>query len=117
MEKKIKICGTVYNVEEGLDFTNVVCEFEKMGVDVIATMQGEGVQQLSLCRAVVAFVTKKSLTEAGKLLTRHLVNGGNPAELANLFYILMEEAGFGKAEEAEKQEAATPQNTESTQEK
>lgn len=115
MEKKITINGTVYNAPKEMDFSNVVCYFEDLGVNVMAIIAGEGVQNLSLCRAVIAFVTGKSKTEAGKMLTRHMINGGTIEPFINFFNDLMEEAGFGKAEEAQT-EAETPQTKESTPE-
>lgn len=108
MEKKITINGTVYNIPEDIDFANVICDFEDQGVNVLAIMEGSGVQNLSLCRAIIAFITGKNKKEAGKVLTKHMVNGGDIKPFIEFFHEVMSNAGFGKAEN-QQTEAATPQ--------
>lgn len=106
-EKKITIEGTVYNLPKDLDFTNVVCDFEDQGIDMIEFMDGSSKQGLSICRAFVMLVTGLPKEAAGIKLTRHLAKGGKLTDFLNIFRELMKDAGFGKAEEAQTEEAQT----------
>ena len=108
MEKrKVTINGTVYNIDEELDFSNVASDFEDKGVDVVSLLNGETRYTFSFARAFVSLVTGLPAIAAGKLLTKHMANGGNLLDMMEVFRGLMIDAGFGNAETAT--EEVTPQ--------
>ena len=105
MSKYVTINGTAYKVDD-LDFTNVVCDLEEQGIDVFGIMDGSSKQYMTLCRAFIMIVTHLPAPAAGKLLTKHIRNGGKLDEILDSFKELMNDAGFGEAETAE---TAAPQ--------
>ena len=105
MSKYVTINGTAYKVDD-LDFTNVVCDLEEQGIDVFGIMDGGSKQYMTLCRAFIMIVTHLPAPSAGKLLTKHIRNGGKLDEILDSFKELMNDAGFG---EAETTETAAPQ--------
>ena len=84
-----------------LDFTNVACEIEDYGVDVMNLFtEGTNVKGFSMCRAIVGVMTgEKDKEKAGKMLTEHLKNGGTLDSIFNTFKEAMQTAGFGGATE------------------
>lgn len=93
-------------VTKDLDFTNVMCDLEDNGVDVMALLdkeQRKNMKVFSTMRAVLAAVVGISdLQIAGKMFTEHLKNGGEMDEVMNAFVGAMESAGFGESAETEK---------------
>ena len=87
-----------YAVKE-LDFTNVVCDLEDYGINVME-MFGEAtdIKSLSLCRGIIGVITgEKDKLKAGKMLTEHLKNGGTLDAIFETFREAMQGAGFGEA--------------------
>lgn len=99
-----------YKAKE-LDFTNVMCDLEENGIDVMGLLdeeQREKMKIFSTVRAILAALIEiKDLKAVGKILTEHLRNDGSMDEIMNAFVEVMESAGFGKAAEAEKKAAAS----------
>jgi len=88
-----------YKVKD-LDFTNVMCDLEDKGVDIIAMMEGEdfGGKTFSTMRIITsALIDEPDLKKAGKILSEHLSNGGDFSTVFKAFEEVMETAGFGKA--------------------
>lgn len=98
----MKINGTEYDTKD-LDFTNILCDLEDIGVDIMA-MNTDDMKPFSLCRAIVSVYTgEKDLRKCGKILSEHLKNGGSLDEILDPFTEAMEEAGFGRTAEEEAQ--------------
>lgn len=89
-----------YKVND-LDFTNVACDIEDYGVNVMSMFtDGEDVKGFSMCRAIIGVLTgEKDKLKAGKMLTEHLKNGGSLDDIFNTFKEAMKSAGFGETEE------------------
>lgn len=87
----------VYPVGE-LDFTNLVCDLEAQGVDVMSMMDGgiDRTKLMTTTRAFLAVMTGVPVVEAGKMLTQHLKNGGSLEDIFGVFAEAMNDAGFGK---------------------
>lgn len=99
----MKINGVEYDTKD-LDFTNILCDLEDMDIDIMA-MNTDNMKPFSLCRGIISVYTgEKDLRKCGKLLSEHLKNGGTLDEILDPFTEAMEEAGFGKPEEAEEKE-------------
>jgi hypothetical protein len=99
-----------FQVKE-LDFTNVACDIEDYGVNVMSLFTGDDdVKGFSMCRAIIGVITgEKDKQKAGRMLTEHLKNGGSLDDIFNTFKEAMQSAGFGKAtEEATAAEEAKP---------
>lgn len=86
----------VYPVAE-LDFTNLVCDLEGQGIDVMSMMDGglDRTKLMTMTRALLAVMTGLPVREAGKLLTQHLGNGGSLEDIFGVFTEAMADAGFG----------------------
>lgn len=86
----------VYPVAD-LDFTNLVCDLEGQGVDVMSMMDGglDRSKLMTMTRALLAVMTGLPTREAGKLLTQHLSNGGSLEDIFGVFTEAMADAGFG----------------------
>lgn len=86
-----------------LDFTNVMCDLEDRGVDIMGMMSEEGIPEnkmFSTIRIILAtLIGENDLNEAGKILTAHLKNGGKMDEILGAFTDVMKSAGFGEASE------------------
>lgn len=81
-----------YPIKE-LDFTNVVCDLEDMGIDIMENIDGK---TMSFCRAALAIFTGETdKRKAGAMLSEHIKNGGTLEVIYTAFYEAMEEAGFG----------------------
>ncbi len=103
----MKINGVEYDTKD-LDFTNILCDLEDIGVDIMA-MDTKDMKPFNLCRAIVSVYTgEKDLRKCGKLLSEHLKNGGSLDEILDPFTEAMEEAGFGKT--AEEESKPSPQD-------
>ncbi len=91
-----------YDLKE-LDFTNIMCDLEDNGIDVIGFMeQDDGRKMFSFVRAIIGVLTDThDLREAGRMLSEHLSNGGKLDDILDAFRGLMVEAGFGGAEGTE----------------
>lgn len=81
-----------------LDFTNLVCDLEGQGVDVMSMMDGgiDRTKLMTITRALLAVMTGVEVREAGKMLTQHLGNGGSLDDIFSVFTEAMADAGFGK---------------------
>lgn len=112
MAKYVTLNRTSYKIDD-LDFTNVICDLEGQGIDVFGIMDGASKQYMSFCRAFIMIVTGLNAVAAGKLLTKHIKNGGKINEIMDTFKELMNDAGFGEAETAT--EEATPQEEAATE--
>lgn len=90
-----------YNVSD-LDFTNMMCDLEDNGVDVMKMMSGgtEEMKVFKTMRAILAaLIGEKDLRVAGKIISEHLTNGGEMDVIFNEFTKAMSAAGFGEASE------------------
>lgn len=87
-----------YKVKD-LDFTNVMCDLEDRGVDIMAMMNGnmDNSKMFSTIRAITAaLIDEPDLHKAGTILSTHLANGGSMDEIMNAFTEVMAAAGFGE---------------------
>ena len=86
----------VFPVAE-LDFTNLVCDLEGQGIDVMSMLDGglNRAKLMTMTRGLLAVMTGLPATEAGKMLTQHLGNGGSLDDIFNVFSEAMADAGFG----------------------
>lgn len=88
-----------------LDFTNVMCDLEDNGVDVMALLDDEerkSIKAFSTMRAILAVIVGiKDLGIAGQMFTEHLKNGGKMEDIMDAFTEVMTTAGFGEAAETE----------------
>lgn len=86
----------VYPVEE-LDFTNLVCDLEAQGVDIMSMLDGglDRSKLMTMTRAILAVMTGLPVKEAGRMLTQHLGNGGSLDDIFGVFTEAMADAGFG----------------------
>lgn len=102
--------GNVDFVIPELDFTNVACDLEDFGINLMGDLDGK---TLSICRATLAIVTgEKDKKKAGLMLTEHLKNGGSLEDILTIFKEAMEDAGFGEvSEENQTEEIETTQET------
>lgn len=101
----MKINGKDYGNLD-LDFTNVICDLEDIGIDIMS-MTGDTVKPFTLCRAIISVYTgEKDLKACGRILSEHLKGGGSLEEILDPFTEAMESAGFGKPAE----EKTTPQD-------
>lgn len=99
----------VYPVAD-LDFTNLVCDLEGQGVDVMSMLDG-GVDRsklMTITRALLAVMTGVPVKEAGRMLTQHLGNGGTLDDIFGVFTDAMADAGFGSRPQP--QDHQKPQN-------
>lgn len=91
-----------YKVKD-LDFTNVMCDLENRGVDIMGMINSDGIQNgkmFTTMRVITAaLIGEEDLKKAGKVLSEHLANGGEMDEIFNAFTEVMESAGFGGASE------------------
>lgn len=80
-----------------LDFTNLVCDLEAQGIDVMSMMDGglDRSKLMTMTRALLSVMTNLPVKEAGKLLTQHLGNGGSLEDIFGVFTEAMADAGFG----------------------
>ena len=88
-----------YKVKD-LDFTNVMCDLEDKGVDIMAMMNGGdmGGKTFSTIRTLTAaLIGESDLKKAGQILTEHLSNGGDFNAVLDAFSEVMANAGFGEA--------------------
>lgn len=88
-----------------LDFYNLVCELEGAGVNVMELTSG-GLEQknvFSSVRAILAVLVNVQPTEAGRMLSQHLKNGGTLDTIMEAFTDAMTEAGFGSPQTAEEE--------------
>ena len=88
--------GQTYPVVD-LDFTNLVCDLEGQGIDVMSMMDGglDRSKLMTMTRGLLAVMTGLPTREAGKLLTQHLSNGGSLEDIFGVFTESMADAGFG----------------------
>lgn len=106
MRKDITINGITYKTDE-LDFGNFLCDLEERNISTLEILSGETAHVFSFCRAFIDIVTGlDSLEASGKLLTKHMANGGRMEELLEVFLEMAVEAGFGDVEETAAGEAA-----------
>lgn len=97
-----------YKIKD-FDFTNVMCDLEDRGVDIMKMMSEDGLQDgkvFTTMRAITAaLIGVDDPREAGKILSEHLKNGGDINVIFNAFTEVMESAGFGEtAKKSEKTE-------------
>lgn len=87
----------VYAVTD-LDFTNLVCDLEAQGIDVMSMMDGtiDRSKIMTITRAILSVLINAPILEAGKIMSEHLANGGSLEEIFGVFGEAMNDAGFGK---------------------
>lgn len=101
------INGKDYGNKE-LDFTNILCDLEDIGIDIMGMSDNGDIKPFTLCRGIISVYTgEKDLTECGKILSAHLRNGGTFDDILNPFMEAMESAGFGGPAE---KSTTTPQD-------
>lgn len=88
----------VYPVAD-LDFTNLVCDLEGQGVDVMSMLDGglDRSKLMTMTRALLAVMTGVPVKEAGRMLTQHLGHGGSLEDIFGVFSDAMADAGFGNS--------------------
>lgn len=88
----------VYPVAD-LDFTNLVCDLEGQGVDVMSMLDGglDRSKLMTMTRALLAVMTGVPVKDAGRMLTQHLGNGGSLEDIFGVFSDAMADAGFGNS--------------------
>ena len=86
----------VYPVAD-LDFTNLVCDLEGQGIDVMSMLDNgfDRSKLMSTTRALLAVMTGLPVRDAGRMLTQHLSNGGSLEDIFGVFTEAMGDAGFG----------------------
>ena len=93
-----------YKIKD-LDFTNVMCDLEDRGIDVM-NMMSDGFNNgktFTTLRVITAtLIGESDLTKTGQILSEHLKNGGDMDEILDAFTEVMENAGFGEASEKDK---------------
>ena len=91
-----------YNVDD-LDFINIMCDLEAKDIDVMGMMSSDerGGKMFTFIRGIVAMLLKEDERTAGKKLSEHMKNGGTIDEIMEAFAGLMNDAGFGEAEQTE----------------
>lgn len=94
-----------------LDFTNLVCDLEGQGIDVMSMMDGgiDRTKLMTMTRGLLAVMTGVPTREAGKMLTQHLGNGGSLDDIFSVFTEAMADAGFGNRPQT--QDHKKPQTT------
>lgn len=103
------LAGKKFEVKE-LDFTNMVCDLEDRGVDVISLMNGDTTKIFSASRAIVSVLTgNNNIQECGSLITEHIKSGGDFNDIMQSFMEAMEKAGFGATAEQEETAEEEPQ--------
>lgn len=82
-----------------LDFTNVLCDLEDQGVNLMQMFNAESRRDMkvfSVCRAILRVLTGTAdKNEAGKIMSAHLSNGGTIDEIFSIFTEAMQDSGFG----------------------
>lgn len=92
-----------YKIKD-LDFTNVMCDLEDRGVDIMGMMNNglsDGKVFTTMRVITAALIGEEDLKKAGHILSVHLKNGGEMDEIFNAFTEVMESAGFGGASETQ----------------
>jgi hypothetical protein len=110
----MKINGKDYDDIKEVDFTNVLCDLEDRGIDIMGMARTGTMKFFSLARAIVSVYTgEKDLNECGKILSQHIKNGGDIDDIVVPFSEAMEAAGFGKkaAEEEPAEETSEASKT------
>lgn len=81
-----------------LDFTNLVCDLEGTGIDVMGLVEGnlDRAKIFTTMRGLIAVMIGVEPVEAGKLMSDHLSNGGTIEEVFEAFTKSMQDANFGK---------------------
>lgn len=88
----------VFPIRE-LSFTNLVCDLEGTGIDVVGITSGrlDQTKLFSTVRGLLSVMIGVSLKEAGDLMDTHFKNGGTIDEIFESFTQAMEDSGFGKS--------------------
>ena len=102
----------VFPVAE-LDFTNLVCDLEGQGIDVMSMLDGglDRTKLMTMTRGLLAVMTGVPVREAGKLLTQHLANGGSLDDIFGVFTDAMADAGFGNSPQTTPQDHKKPRRS------
>lgn len=87
----------VYTVGD-LDFTNLVCDLEAQGIDIMSMMDDgfDRSKLMTTTRALLSVMINVPTKEAGRMITQHLGNGGAITDIFGVFQEAMADAGFGK---------------------
>ena len=86
----------VYTVGD-LDFTNLVCDLEAQGIDIMSMMDDgfDRSKLMTTTRALLSVMINVPIKEAGRMITQHLGNGGAITDIFGVFQEAMADAGFG----------------------
>jgi len=110
--------GDVEIKTKELDFTNLMCDIEDNGVDIMALMSSSGRDDMKVfntMRALLAaLIGTKDLRSAGRVLSEHIKNGGDINVIMNVFMEAMESAGFGAGAKKQAQKTEEPETAEET---
>ena len=81
-----------------LDFYNLVCELEGVGIDVMSLTSGglDRGKLFTTVRALLAVMIDVPQKEAGVLIGQHIANEGSLEDVFGVFTEAMQDAGFGK---------------------
>ena len=80
-----------------IDFYNLVCDLEAVGVDVMTLTDGglDRTKLFTTVRALLSVLIGVPAPEAGKLIGQHLANEGSLEDIFSVFTEAMADAGFG----------------------
>lgn len=98
----------VFPIKE-LSFTNLVCDLEGTGIDVVGLTSGrlDSTKLFSTVRGLLSVMIGVDAKEAGVLMDAHFKNGGSIEEIFNTFTQAMEDADFGNRPQDHKKPQAT----------
>lgn len=88
-----------YKVKD-LDFTNVMCDLEDKGVDIMKMLNDGSIQDgrtfTTVRTLTAALIGEDDMKKAGTILSTHLRNGGSLDTIFEAFTEVMKSAGFGE---------------------
>lgn len=98
----------VFPIKE-LSFTNLVCDLEGTGVDVVGLTSGrlDQTKLFTTVRALLSVMIGIDTRDAGVLMDAHFKNGGSIEEIFDTFTKAMEDADFGNRPQDHKKPQTT----------
>lgn len=100
---KSKTGDKVYEVDE-LEFVNIMVDVEDKGVNVLDLISGVN-PTIKALRTLLSAMTGEDEAVAGRMLSEHIMLGGDVNDIVSAFNLAGEEGGFGETAEEKKSEA------------
>ncbi len=100
---KSKTGDKVYEVDQ-LEFVNIMVDVEEKGVNVLDLISGNNPTVKAL-RTLLSVMTHTDEAEAGRMLSEHILLGGEISDIVDAFNTAGEESGFGTTAEEAKSKA------------